>query len=161
PGQTPAQVQQIILTNGSDASPFASQVIAAAPPAITATGGVVNGASFSGTGIAPGEILAVTGTSLTPVQGGATITAGGTVSTLGGGTQVLFDGVPAPLLYLTPTQVGVVAPYSIAGQSQTVVTVTAARVVSSNSVTIPVVATAPAIFTADSSGKGQAAMTNQ
>jgi uncharacterized protein (TIGR03437 family) len=159
PGKSPAQVQNIILTGGMDGSPYGASVIAVPPPAINTTGGVLNGASFSGTAVSPGEIVAIKGTSVSPITAGPALALDGTVSTIGGGTQVLFDGVPAPLLYFTNGQVGAVVPYGVTGQ--TVVTVTAARVVSSNSVTIPVVATAPGIFTANSSGSGQIAMTNQ
>jgi len=44
--------------------------------------------------------------------------ASGRVAAELAGTQVLFDGVPAPLLYAYAGQVAVVVPFSVAGKSQ-------------------------------------------
>ena len=70
---------------------------AAAGPVVAA---VANAASYAAGAVAPGEIVVIYGISL----GGAAIvtaqvTAEGLVATTLAGTRVLFDGVPAPLLY--------------------------------------------------------------
>ena len=83
---------------------------------------VLNGASFQpgnasffplGT-VAPGEIVSVFGVGLGPDQPAlAQPSSSGLVSTRLGGTQVLFDGVAAPLLYVGPNQINAVVPYGV------------------------------------------------
>ena len=75
------------------------------------------------------------------------------------GLQVFFDGVPAPLLYASAGQVNVVVPYSVAGKSATELQVEYLGVLS-NSVTLPVAATAPGVFSIAGSGQGQGAILN-
>jgi uncharacterized protein (TIGR03437 family) len=43
----------------------------------------------------------------------------GVLATSLGGTQVLFDGIPAPLLYAHDAQINVLAPYRLASQTAT------------------------------------------
>jgi uncharacterized protein (TIGR03437 family) len=62
-------------------------------------------------------------------------------------------------LYTSATQIGVVAPYSIAGSNVQVFVQYQGQ--TSAPVTLPVAPVAPALFTQDSSGKGQAAASNQ
>jgi hypothetical protein len=64
---------------------------------------------------------------------------------------VLFDGRPAPMIYAVAGQVTCIVPYEVAGQSSTKVTVVYEGQ-KSNTVTAPVVVTAPGLFTANSSG---------
>lgn len=69
--------------------------------------------------IAPGEYLSIYGTGLGPAAGvGMQIGASGLVADSLGGTQVFFDGIPAPLLYAVDGQVNVLVPYGIAASSQ-------------------------------------------
>jgi uncharacterized protein (TIGR03437 family) len=86
--------------------------------------------------------------------------ANGRVATELAGTQVFFDGVPAPLLYAYASQVGVVVPYSVAGKKKVTV-----QLVYKGKETYPfeqnVADAYPGIFTMDSSGQGQAAMLNE
>src|SRR5437016_2000827 len=61
--------------------------------------GVVDGASAQPGAVTPGKIMVIYGDRIGPSKlTGATL-AGGALSTNLGGTQVLFDDVPAPLLY--------------------------------------------------------------
>jgi uncharacterized protein (TIGR03437 family) len=76
------------------------------------------------------------------------------VRTLLGGTRVLFDGVAAPMLYAASGQFSAVVPYEVAGMSSTQMQVQYQGVVS-NTVSVPVVQSAPGLFTADTSGSGQ------
>jgi uncharacterized protein (TIGR03437 family) len=134
--------------------------VTAGPPTILANG-VVNGASYAGSAVAPGEILAVFGYSLGPgTLVGLQLDRSGYVTNLLGGTQVTFDGIPAPLIYAQAGQVGAIAPYALDGKSSTVVQVSY-QGKTTNTLNIPVAATAPGIFTSDASGKGQAAILNQ
>src|SRR6185437_7217533 len=76
------------------------------------------------------------------------------------GVEVLFDGVPAPLIYVSGSQISAIAPSSIGGKQSTQIQVVA-NGVASNRVTVPVTATSPAVFSLDSSGRGPGAILNQ
>jgi uncharacterized protein (TIGR03437 family) len=130
------------------------------PPGITVEG-TVNAASFQGGPVSPGELLAIFGLGIGPPTGvGLQLTSGGLVSTLLGGVQVLFDGIPAPLTFVRADQVNVVVPYGVAGKQQTQVTLQF-QGRSSNTITLPVAATSAGVFALDASGRGQGAILNQ
>jgi uncharacterized protein (TIGR03437 family) len=126
-----------------------------------AIGAVTNAASNLSGPVAPGEVVALYGSGLGPAglsQYQLDPTTG-LVDTNLAGTSVIFGGTPTPVLYTSATQVGVVTPYSIAGSNVQVFVEYQGQ--TSAPVTLPVAAVAPALFTADSSGKGQAAASNQ
>jgi uncharacterized protein (TIGR03437 family) len=62
-----------------------------------------------------------------------------------GGTQVLFDGIPAPLLYAHDAQINVLAPYRLASQTTTWIQVRYLGQ-STDPVTMPVSAVSSALF---------------
>jgi uncharacterized protein (TIGR03437 family) len=72
---------------------------------------------------------------------------------------VLFNGVPAPLTYVSPTQVNAVVPYEVAGHSNTTLQVEYLGALSAP-VSLPVAAAAPGLFTAAASGTGPGAILN-
>ena len=75
------------------------------------------------------------------------------------GTSVRFNGVAAPLLYTSATQVSAVVPYGVTGPlAQVTVTY---QDQTSVPATIQIFAAAPGLFTADGTGSGQAAAINQ
>jgi uncharacterized protein (TIGR03437 family) len=121
---------------------------------------VVNAAGYQEGGISPGEMVTIFGSGLAPA-GLATLTLdpNGRVAVALNGVQVLFNGAPGPMIFTTPDQVAAVAPYELDGRSQTTVQVIV-NGQGSNILTLPVVASAPAIFTADASGSGPAAATS-
>ncbi len=124
--------------------------------------GIISAASFQeGGGVAPGQILTVFGSGLGPTAlAGAQFSADGKfLSGTTGGTQVLFDGVPAPMIFSYAGQISAIAPYEIAGKATTSVVLTYGGQ-TSNAVSVPVVSAAPALFTAAASGTGQAAIFN-
>jgi uncharacterized protein (TIGR03437 family) len=134
--------------------------IAVARPVLSSAG-VVNGASFAGGPIAPGEIVTLFGARMGPGNLAPFLLDGnGRVPTALAGTRVLFGGQPAPLLYVSSGQIGAIAPYNL-GAQQTVDVVVDAGGVRSEAVTVRVAAAAPGLFTLDASGKGQAAALNQ
>ena len=102
---------------------------------------VTNAASNQPGAVSPGELVVLYGVGLSGVQ------------------STLFNGVAGPVLYATASQVGAVAPYSLAGGTVQIV------VQSAGAASAPVAATAavtaPGVFTADGSGRGQAAAVNQ
>ena len=133
--------------------------LANAAPVLTAAG-VVNGATFQSGPVAPGELISIFGSAIgPPTPALLTLTNPRLVANSLQGLQVFFDGVPAPLLYASSGQVNAVVPYSIAGQSNTQLQLEYLGVLS-NSVTLPVAATAPGVFSTTGSGQGQAAVLN-
>jgi uncharacterized protein (TIGR03437 family) len=86
---------------------------------------VLNSATLSGSGrIAPGELITLTGFGIGPDIGVAyQPDAQGNVPTQLGGVQVLFDGVPVPILYAPSQQINAVAPAGLKVNGTTQVTV--------------------------------------
>jgi uncharacterized protein (TIGR03437 family) len=129
-------------------------------PSITSAG-IVNAASGATGPIAAGEILEIYGSNLGPVQiVVATPNSDGRFERILSDTRVLFDGVPAPVLYTSSGRVAVVAPYYLYWKDSVGVQVEYNRIRSAV-VTVPLVASSPGLFTADSSGKGQGLVLNQ
>ncbi|HEX3742867.1 MAG TPA: SBBP repeat-containing protein [Bryobacteraceae bacterium] len=137
---------------GGDDDSFLARVDLATQPTL-AVGCVVNAASYLAgnvssypTGaVAPGEIVSLFGLGLGPTPAAPLqLTASGTVSTAIGGMSVLFDGIPAPLLYAGPGQLNAVVPYGI-HTSGTSMTVTNGSL-TAGPIPMPVVSAVPAIF---------------
>jgi uncharacterized protein (TIGR03437 family) len=114
-------------------------------------GGTVNAASLvSGAPVSPGEFISIFGFNLAPSTARSNSLP---LETTLAGTQVLLDGQPLPLDFVSSGQINAVMPYS------TPVNGIQELVVKQNGVySLPealVVATAnPAVFTQDSSGQG-------
>jgi uncharacterized protein (TIGR03437 family) len=64
-------------------------------------------------GISPGEIVTIFGSGLGPSPGVGFQLVNGQAPTSLGGTQVLVDGEPAPILYSSYGQVNLIIPYSL------------------------------------------------
>jgi uncharacterized protein (TIGR03437 family) len=75
------------------------------------------------------------------------------------GTTVYFNGVAAPLIYTSANQVAALVPFATSGASTQVSVFYQGQL--SAPVAVPVAAAAPAIYTLDKSGQGQAAAVNQ
>jgi len=123
---------------------------------------VLNAASFAGGSVAPGLIVTIFGKGLGP----STLTVAvvtppaRTFPTELATTRVLFDGVPAPLIYVSATQVSAVTPFGVVARSATLmeVEVDGKR---SPPVFMPVDPVAPGIFTQSAQGFGPGAILNQ
>ena len=135
-----------------------SLTITAPFPTITQ---VQNAASFANGPISPGEIVTLFGSAMGPSTPlGTTLTSAGKVSTQLGQVQVLFNGTPAPLLYVSASQINCVVPYELAGFTSPFVEVKYLGQ-TSNTVNLQAVATAPGIFaTGTPAGTGQGAILN-
>ena len=123
-------------------------------PVLPSLAAVTNAASFARGPVSPGEIVTVFGTSFgPPALVSLKLNSSGSVDTLLSDTRVLFDGVPAPMLYTSNGQLSAVVPYSVRNKSATSVQIEfqGGR---STSLVIPVSAAAPGIFTLDSTGQG-------
>jgi uncharacterized protein (TIGR03437 family) len=120
---------------------------------------VTNGASNQTGSIAPGEVIVIYGTNIGPATLTTyQLTSGGQLSTSIGGTSVFVNGAPAPMLYASQFQVSAIVPFGVTGSSAYVF------VENQGQTTAPVIAnvtpTAPAVFTANLSGTGQAVAFN-
>jgi uncharacterized protein (TIGR03437 family) len=126
-------------------------------PAITSFG---NSASYARDAISPGELISIFGTNLGPPSGaGLTLDSNGLVATSLGDTRVLFDGVPAPLIYTSATQVNTIVPFGLSTETTQLSVVYQGQ--SSDAVPIAVARAVPGIFSVDGSGAGAAIVANQ
>ncbi len=122
---------------------------------------VVNAANFAKGPVSPGEIITIGGTNLGPTPAvNLQLDANGKVAASLGGVQVLFDGTPAPLTYVSGTQINAVVPYEISGTLKPSVQVEYLGQMSS-AFSLAASATAPALFTMNASGTGPGAILNQ
>jgi uncharacterized protein (TIGR03437 family) len=144
--------------------PANSMTMLVIPPASTpvpkpSVAAVTDAAAY-GTSIAPGQAVVVWGKGFG--QAALTLAAldsNGLLASQAAGVRVLFDGVPAPLIYTSATQVSAVVPYFGAINATTHLQVEY-QGVRSDPLAVPVIATAPALFTSDFTGKGQATAFN-
>jgi len=125
--------------------------------------GIVNTASYSPitTPIAPLEMISLYGSGLSPV----TISANGyPLPTTLGKTQVMMNGQPAPLVYVSPTFIVAVVPGAIQPQvgQQDNGQWTKVQVINNGTASNPsmvrVAETSPGVFTASENGIGEAAI---
>ncbi len=154
----------------ADSQRFATATITLSPPVGPSSPqisieGVTNAASFRTAtdqgGVSPGQLVTFFGQDMGPAQlAGLRLDGAGLVANSLAGTRVLFDGTAAPLIYTSATQLAAVVPYAVEGRATTQVQVEyeGRR---SNTIALPVINAAPALFTADSSGRGQGAILNQ
>ena len=122
---------------------------------------VVSGASFQGGAVAVGEIASIFGSALGPAvgtQAGINPTTGMLPTELGG-VQVFFDEIPAPLFYVSSTQLNVLVPFEVAARPDVTVRVEYEET-GTGQVNIPLVTSGPAIFTLNGRGQGHAAAVN-
>src|ERR1017187_9250013 len=115
---------------------------------------IISAAGFApaGSPISPGEFIAVIGTGLAKSNQASPPPYPSTLN----GVTVLINNQTAPLYFVSATQINCLVPYSTVGPTATVVVQNAG--VTSNSVTVPVAATAPGIFSLDQSGSGPGAI---
>jgi uncharacterized protein (TIGR03437 family) len=125
-------------------------------PAPSATaGGLTSAANPALVGtLVPGGIHSIFGSGLAP----ATVSAGTPPlpNTLGGIT-VEINTIPAPLFYVSPTQINFQAPWDLEGHSSATLTVINGTLKSAP-LPVNVAAAAPSLFSIDASGRGQGAI---
>lgn len=123
--------------------------------------GVLNAASFQGGSVAPGEVVTIFGSAIgPPTLATMRLTPDGLVDNFLADTRVLFDDIPAPIIYVSQNQDSVIVPYSVMNKYSVQVKVEY-KGVRSEPITFQVASVAPGIFTLNSSGKGQAAVLNE
>ena len=169
-GSGPATLNYSVAANPSSQNRTAALTVAGQGVTITQAGvgiffsstSVVNGASFASGQIAPGELFTIFGSGLGPAGGaGLQLTPDGQyVTNLLAGTRVLFDGMAAPLTYVSDSQINAIVPFELAGAVTTKVQVEVQGVASSP-VTIFITDSSPGVFTSPAGGSGQGAVLNQ
>jgi uncharacterized protein (TIGR03437 family) len=149
----------ITLTPSGGAAPsvinVSLTVAAQLAPALTS---VINAASGATGNVSPGEIVSIFGSGLGPISpAGLTLNAQGNVSTTLGGVTVSFNGIAAPLTYVSSTQINAVVPFEVQNVA------TAQLQISYNGIVSPatpvtIQATTPGVFTQGSTGTGLGAI---
>jgi uncharacterized protein (TIGR03437 family) len=160
------------VSNGSVAFRVSNQVagaiMLASPVSTSVITAVTNSASYTSKNVAPGEIITVFGSNLAPAGPGpggvTTFTLDSTqhVPTLLAGTRLLVNGIPAPLLYVSPTQLSAIVPYELlATQPTQAYFSVASQGGFSAGFTLPVATEAPGLFSINATGSGPGAILNQ
>ena len=127
-------------------------------------GAVVDAASESASPVTPGKIAVIYGSNLGPEAPATFQVSNGFIPTQLAGTSVFFNGfagangVPAPVLYASATQVSFVVPYAVTGTPALVAVSHGGQ--TSAPFTVPVALSAPSLFTVNGTGAGQAAASN-
>ena len=116
--------------------------------------GVANAASFAPAGnpISPGEFIALFGTGLAK----SNMTAAPPYSATLNSVMVLINGKAAPIYFVSAGQINCLVPYSTIGPTATIVVQNGTA--SSNTVTVPVAASSPGVYSLDQSGTGAGAI---
>ncbi len=120
--------------------------------------GVWNAASLQASAVSAGALMTLRGAGIGPIQ--SAVPQSAVTETALGGVSVTFDGLPAPMLYASSDQLNVIAPWALVSQSATQIVVWK-NGAAAYSVSVPVAAATPAIFTLSSNGTGGGAILNQ
>ncbi|HEY1757878.1 MAG TPA: PQQ-binding-like beta-propeller repeat protein [Bryobacteraceae bacterium] len=122
---------------------------------------VLNAANYLGGGVAPGEIVTILGSALGPMDlVKLQPAANGQIPTSLAGVRILFDGEPAPLVYVSGQQSSAIVPNDVAGKSNVRVQVEY-NGVQSSAVAVPVFDSRLGVFSFGPGGTGQAAVINE
>jgi uncharacterized protein (TIGR03437 family) len=148
-----------VKSSSGRAYPMDPRNVSASAPSVTAEQ-ARNAASRLAGPVAPGEVLVLGGERLGPatLQSAGPGTDGSYATEIGS-SRVLFDGFPAPLLYSSAAELGLIVPYDISSGTTTMQVEYGGQ--RSGAVPLEVAATAPGVFTLDASGQGQAVALNQ
>lgn len=123
------------------------------------SGGIVSAGNLSGTAVSVGEIISIFGNQIGPATSFPLAIVNGQVSSRLSNTQVLFDGTPATLLFVSQGQINAIVPCNVAGKTSVKVQVES-NGAWTNVVTLPVQESTASIFTLASSGVGPGAILN-
>jgi uncharacterized protein (TIGR03437 family) len=147
-------------TTAAQTATFTVSLTVAAVPTPT-IGGVTNAGSYSTGSVAPGENIVIFGTGIGPsTLAGLQLTSNGSVATTVANTQVTFDGIAAPVVYVSATQTSVIVPFEIAGRTTTTLQVIY-QGAKSAPISYDVSNAAPGIYTQNQQGTGAGAILNQ
>ena len=156
-----------LLADAANAVSLSDLFVSGPPPAaVISDGGIVNNAGYdrASPAIAPGMIVAVFGSNLTdgssclPPACNPVFGANGTLNTNMNGTEVLLNGIPAPMFYSSPGQLGIQVPTELAGSSAAVQVRVQGQ--ASLSRTVSIAPASPGIFSYTADGKGSGAISH-
>jgi len=136
-------------------SPQSLLVALAADAPVIGQNGIVEGAGFSQV-VSSGGIASLFGTNLAASTASATVVP---LPSILANTQVLVNGVAAPLFYVSPTQINFQMPPEPVGAGVSVTVVSGG--INSLQATVNIAPAGPGIFTSTSNGTGQGAVLNQ
>jgi len=178
-GNTPATLSVSVNTQGLAAGNYTATVTISSPLSTTAAAAsvtvnltvtqitvklvsITNAASYAAGVVSPGENIVIWGTNIGPssLTYGTLTASGGALTTSAGNTRVLFDGIPAPVVYALATQTSVLVPYEVAGRPTTSVVVEY-QGVQSPALIYSVQPAVPGIYTQNLQGFGPGAILNQ
>jgi len=154
-----AQVEELTRTTETHGLAFGVRMPDLSGPGVFLSPlGVVNGASSAPPTypISGGTILSLYGTSLAPVD--QQIASQVPLPKNMAGVTVTINGVPAPLFFISPTQINLQAPFSISGETAKIVVNNNSFL--SNEVEVPVAATSPGVFSVNQKGIGPGVITH-
>jgi len=156
---------QVSVSGGGSAAASASDpttIIANVTAPLPTIKGVTNAASYATGAVSPGELVTIFGTNIGPATAAYATTdpSIGKLATTIGGVQVLFNGIAAPMIYASSTQVSAVVPYEMASVASPSVWIKYLGQ-TSNGYPLTSATTAPGLFTQNASGSGPGAILNQ
>lgn len=151
-----------VSSSGASNSPQTISVtLNVTTPAVPLVTSFQNAGSFEQSLAVPGSIITIRGTDLGPATGvSGQINSQGFLATTLSDVEVLFDGIPAPIIYASATQINTVVPYEVYGRTTTRLQIRY-RTQRSRDLELRVQDVGPGLFTSNSSGTGQAAALNQ
>jgi uncharacterized protein (TIGR03437 family) len=169
----PASATVTFLVSPSSGAPVSATVLVAGVP-VTITQpaaalaplapikSVTNAASYITGAVSAGELVTIFGAGIGPANAAYATTdpSTGKLATTIGGVQVLFNGIPAPMIYAGSTQVSAVVPYETAPISNPSVWIDCAGH-TSNAYQLSLGTAAPGVFAQNASGSGPGAILNQ
>jgi uncharacterized protein (TIGR03437 family) len=126
-------------------------------PVVSAIG---NAANYATGAVSPGENIVIFGTGIGPAALVHAAVSNNAFPTIAGQTQVLFDGVAAPVIYASAGQTSVMVPYGVSGRTTTSIVLIYSGVASSP-LTYNVASAAPGIYTQNQQGNGPGSILNQ
>jgi uncharacterized protein (TIGR03437 family) len=169
----PASATVSLLVSPNSGAPLSATVLvagvpvaitqpAAALPPLPPIKSVVNAASCITGSVSPGEMVTIFGAAIGPAAPAYATTdpATGKLATTIGGLRVLFNGIAAPMIYASATQVSAVVPYETASISNPSVWIEYAGR-TSVAYQLSLAAAAPGLFAQNASGSGPGAILNQ
>lgn len=127
----------------------AASSTATATETATGSGAVLTGGSNAAQ-VAPGTLLTINGTDLSDNTAIGTPDSQGYYPSDLGGVEVYFDGIKAPLFYVSPTQINTQVPFEVSGSNGVTSFVRTAHsdgsVTATTSISVPIVPSNPGIF---------------
>jgi trimeric autotransporter adhesin len=160
PGLSYTIYVQFTTVGVTPASSTACAVTLSVPPEPAPTIQAVANAASLQPSISPGAMVSVLGSHLTGPTQSTTFGPTASFPTSVAGTSVTFNGIAAPLLYISPTQINAIVPFALAGQTSAQIAVRRLNL-TTPTFTVPLQNTSPAIFTAAQTGTGQGAILQQ